>query len=57
MHEGAVSTRLGLSGQPAFAEAAAVARDLLVAELAGGRLHVAQNHGGQTRHGRGDDRT
>jgi dihydroorotase len=41
MHEGAVSTRLGFSGQPAFAEAAAVARDLLVAELAGGRLHVA----------------
>jgi dihydroorotase len=41
MHEGAVSTRLGLSGQPAFAEAAAVARDLLVAELSGGRLHVA----------------
>ncbi|MEP6769149.1 MAG: dihydroorotase [Acidobacteriota bacterium] len=41
MHEGAVSTRLGLSGQPAMAEAAAVARDLLVAELAGGRLHIA----------------
>lgn len=41
MHEGAVSTRLGLGGQPAIAEAAAVARDLLVAELAGGRLHVA----------------
>lgn len=41
MHEGAVSTRLGLSGQPAIAEAAAVARDLLVAEYAGGRLHVA----------------
>ncbi|HYX20732.1 MAG TPA: dihydroorotase [Thermoanaerobaculia bacterium] len=41
MHEGAVSTRLGLSGQPAIAEAAAVARDLLVAETAGGRLHVA----------------
>ena len=41
MHEGAVSTRLGLSGQPAIAEAAAVARDLLVAELSGGRLHVA----------------
>ncbi|HTY43592.1 MAG TPA: dihydroorotase [Thermoanaerobaculia bacterium] len=41
MHEGAVSTRLGLSGQPALAEAAAVARDLLVAELTGGRLHVA----------------
>ena len=41
MHEGAVSTRLGLSGQPGVAEAAAVARDLLVAELTGGRLHVA----------------
>ncbi len=41
MHEGAVSTRLGLSGQPAMAEAAAVARDLLVAEVSGGRLHVA----------------
>ena len=41
MHEGAVSTRLGLVGQPAIAEAAAVARDLLVAELARGRLHVA----------------
>jgi dihydroorotase len=41
MHEGAVSTRLGLSGQPAIAEAAAVSRDLLVAELTRGRLHVA----------------
>jgi dihydroorotase len=41
MHEGAVSTRLGLSGQPALAEAAAVARDILVAELTRGRLHVA----------------
>jgi len=41
MHEGAVSTRLGLPAQPAIAEAAAVARDLLVAETVGGRLHVA----------------
>jgi dihydroorotase len=41
MHEGAVSARLGLSGQPAIAETSAIARDLLVAELAGGRLHVA----------------
>ena len=41
MHEGAVSTRLGLSGQPDAAEAAAVARDLLVARLTNGRLHVA----------------
>jgi dihydroorotase len=39
MHEGAVSTRLGLAGQPAVAEAAAVARDLLIARLAGGRIH------------------
>jgi dihydroorotase len=41
MHEGAVSTRLGLPAQPAIAETAAVARDLLVAELANGRLHLA----------------
>jgi len=41
MHEGAVSARLGLAGQPAMAEAVAVARDLLIAELTGGRLHVA----------------
>lgn len=41
MHEGAVSTRLGLAGQPAIAEAAAVSRDLLVAEMTRGRLHVA----------------
>jgi len=41
MHEGAVSTRLGLPGQPHVAEAAAVARDLLVARTAGGRLHLA----------------
>jgi dihydroorotase len=41
MHEGAVSTRLGLSGQPGVAEAAAIARDLLVARLAGGRIHFA----------------
>lgn len=41
MHEGAVSTRLGLAGQPDVAEAGAVARDLLIARLAGGRLHLA----------------
>ncbi|MEP6993466.1 MAG: dihydroorotase [Acidobacteriota bacterium] len=41
MHEGAVSTRLGLAGQPSIAEAAAVTRDLLVAEMTRGRLHVA----------------
>ena len=41
MHEGAVSTRLGLAGQPDVAEAAAVARDLLIGAMAGGRLHFA----------------
>ena len=41
MHEGAVSTRLGLRAQPGVAEAAAVARDVLVCEAFRGRLHVA----------------
>ncbi len=40
MNEGVVSTALGLRGQPAAAEAAMVARDCLLAELTGGRLHV-----------------
>jgi dihydroorotase len=40
MHEGAVSTRLGLRGIPRTAEDAAVARDVLLAEYTGGRLHV-----------------
>lgn len=41
MHEGLVSTRLGLQGIPAAAEAAMIARDVLLAELTGGRLHIA----------------
>jgi dihydroorotase len=41
MHEGSVSALLGLRGQPAAAEAIMVERDLLLAELTGGRLHVA----------------
>jgi dihydroorotase len=40
MHEGLVSTRLGLKGIPAAAEEIMVARDLLLAELTGGRLHL-----------------
>ena len=40
MNEGRISTRLGLSAQPAEAESIAVARDLTLCELAGGRLHV-----------------
>ncbi|HAO93798.1 MAG: dihydroorotase [Deltaproteobacteria bacterium GWB2_55_19] len=41
MNEGAVSTRLGLKGIPNAAEDAMVARDLSLAELTGGRLHIA----------------
>jgi len=42
MHEGSWSTRLGLRGIPAAAEAIAVGRDLAVADLARGRLHFAR---------------
>ncbi len=41
MHEGEVSTRLGLEGTPGIAEEAMIARDLLLAEYTGGHLHVA----------------
>jgi len=41
MHEGRLSTLLGLPGIPAAAEEVAVARDVLLAEATGGRLHVA----------------
>jgi len=40
MHEGVISTRLGLRGKPAVAEEIAVARDVALAEATGGRLHV-----------------
>lgn len=40
MNEGVVSTRLGLSGSPALAEEVIVARDLLVAQFTGARLHL-----------------
>lgn len=40
MHEGIVSTRLGLKGVPAAAEEIMVARDLLLAELTGGHIHL-----------------
>src|SRR4030095_8532248 len=36
MHEGTISTRLGLKGIPAAAEEIMVARDILLAELTGG---------------------
>ena len=41
MHEGSVSTRLGLRGWPREAEDIIVARDLLLAEMTGARYHVA----------------
>jgi dihydroorotase len=40
MHEGEVSAMLGLAGWPAAAEEMVVARDLLLAELTSGRLHL-----------------
>ena len=41
MHEGWVATRLGLRGQPGAAEETIVARDIRLAELTGGRVHIA----------------
>jgi dihydroorotase len=41
MHEGTVSTRLGLKGIPAAAEEVMLARDLILAEATGARYHVA----------------
>ncbi|UNX53225.1 dihydroorotase [Georgenia sp. TF02-10] len=40
MHEGAVSAELGLTGWPAVAEESIIARDVLLAEHVGSRLHV-----------------
>ena len=39
MHEGVVSARLGLRGQPAAAELAIVQRDIALAEVAGSQFH------------------
>jgi dihydroorotase len=41
MNEGPVATLLGLRGSPAAAEAIMVERDVSLAELTGGRVHVA----------------
>ncbi|MEK7371400.1 MAG: dihydroorotase [candidate division NC10 bacterium] len=41
MHEGFVSTDLGLTGQPAAAEDVMVARDIVLAELTGAHVHIA----------------
>jgi dihydroorotase len=41
VHEGEVSTRLGLAGWPGVAEDVMVQRDILLAEYTGGAVHVA----------------
>lgn len=41
MHEGVMSTRLGMRGIPAMAEAVRLARDLQLLEYTGSRLHVS----------------
>ncbi len=41
MNEGSLATELGLKGMPACAEESMVARDIRLARLAGGRLHIA----------------
>lgn len=40
MNEGVLSSRLGLAGWPRVAEEAIIARDLMLTELTGSRLHV-----------------
>jgi len=40
MHEGAVSTTLGLAGIPSVSESVAIARDVQLAGYEGGRIHV-----------------
>jgi dihydroorotase len=40
MHEGLVSARLGLRGIPSAAEEIMVARDIILAELTGGHVHL-----------------
>ncbi|NND70796.1 MAG: dihydroorotase [Rhodothermales bacterium] len=41
MHEGVVSTRLGVPGIPGLAEEVMIARDILISEFTGGHVHVA----------------
>ncbi|WP_318308320.1 dihydroorotase [Flagellimonas crocea] len=40
VHEGEISTKLGLKGIPALAEELQIARDLFVLEYTGGKLHI-----------------
>src|SRR5258708_36688129 len=41
MNEGPVATMLGLRGAPGAGEAIMVERDVLLAELTGGKVHIA----------------
>ena len=41
MHEGWMSTRLGIPGVPDIAEAVMIARDIALAEYTGGHIHIA----------------
>lgn len=41
MHEGFVSYEMGVKGRPAVAEDMAVVRDILLAEMTGGHIHIA----------------
>ncbi|MEJ2228303.1 MAG: dihydroorotase [Alphaproteobacteria bacterium] len=43
MHEGWVSTQLGLPGTPAAAEDLAVAKNIMLANMCGARLHILHN--------------
>ena len=52
MNEGPVSTLLGLRGAPGAGEAIMVERDVLLAELTGGSVHIAHAQHGRLR-GRG----
>jgi dihydroorotase len=40
MHEGFISTKLGIPGMPGVSEEIMVARDIMLTEYTGGRLHV-----------------
>ncbi|MCK0159479.1 dihydroorotase [Allomuricauda sp. F6463D] len=40
VHEGEISTKLGLKGIPALAEELQIARDLFILEYTGGKLHI-----------------
>jgi dihydroorotase len=48
MHEGSVSSRLGMRGSPSIAEEVVVARDLALARLTGVRYHVQHVSSGGT---------